>query len=75
MIAGNFGGKSQAGHFGTSSSIPAVIQGRPVFVVDCTNTLEFGKPSKEIDRIVDEIISFLLTPPSLIHESVYVTAT
>ncbi|KAG0610614.1 hypothetical protein M758_7G078500 [Ceratodon purpureus] len=66
---GNWGGKPQVGYFGTSSKIPAVIQGRPVFVVDCTNTLDFGRPSKEVDRVVEEIVSFLLGPYTSLHQA------
>ncbi|KAG0558881.1 hypothetical protein KC19_10G061600 [Ceratodon purpureus] len=62
--AGNWGGKSQAGHFSSSSKVPAVIRGRPIFVVDCSKTLEFDKPSKEVDRVIEEIVGFLLAPPS-----------
>lgn len=62
VIAGDWGGKSQAGYFSSSSKTPTVIRGRPVFVVDCTTTMEFNKPSKEVDRVVEEIVSFLLGP-------------
>lgn len=66
-VAGNWGGKSQAGYFSSGSKIPAVIRGRPVLVVDCTNTMEFNKPSKEVDRIVEEIVSFLRGPSKYLH--------
>lgn len=59
---GNWGGKSKAGYFNSSSKTPAVIRGRPVFVVDCTKTMEFNKPSKEVDWVVEEIVTCLLGP-------------
>lgn len=49
FIARNWGGKLQGRYFGSNPKTPAVIRGCPVCVVDCTRTLEFSKPSKEVD--------------------------
>ncbi|XP_024397283.1 uncharacterized protein [Physcomitrium patens] len=66
---GNWGGKSQAGYFFTHSNVPSVIKGRPVFVVDCSYSLEFGKLSEEVDRVVEEIVDFLLDIPKRLQQA------
>lgn len=68
-MSGNWGGKSQAGYFFTHSNVPSVIKGRPVFVVDCSYSLEFGKLSEEVDRVVEEIVDFLLDIPKRLQQA------
>lgn len=45
----------------STSEMPPAIHGCPVFVVDCTSNLQFEKPSKECDAVINQIVDFLLS--------------
>jgi len=61
FFAGNWDGKPRAGFMSSTSEMPPAIHGCPVFVVDCTSNLQFGKPSKECDAVINQIVDFLLS--------------
>jgi len=46
----------------STSGAPSVIHGCPVFVLDCSADLHFGRPSKECDAVIDQVVDFLLRP-------------
>jgi len=59
-----FGARQVAsGFYCSNSKTQAVIQGRTVFVkIVLTQCMEFKKPSKEANWVVEEIANFLLSP-------------
>jgi hypothetical protein len=60
--AGGSGAQLCEGHIMSTSGAPSVIHGRPVFVLDCNADLHFGRPSKECDAVIDQVVDFLLHP-------------
>ncbi|CAK9855149.1 unnamed protein product [Sphagnum jensenii] len=59
---GDSGAQLCEGHIVSTSGAPSVIHGCPVFVLDCSADLHFGRPSKECDAVIDQVVDFLLRP-------------